>query len=327
MDRKLFLRFIASAVAGTGMVSRPANAQAFPNRPLTMVVPFNAGASTDKIARAVADGMSKALGQPVVVENKPGAASLIGASAVTRAPADGYKMLMASDTALVLNGLLYKKPSYDPEQEFRGIGLLANSPMALVVNASLPFRDLTEFVAWCKANPGKLNYGSTGTGGLFHLVGEMFCARAGVEMVHVPYTGGAPALQALRSGEVQVMFGIVGSMLPHLRAGTLRALALVTKNRLDDLPGVPTMVEMGYAGTETLVRYGLVVAKSTPVEIVAKLNDAMNAAITDPQYRKRFAAEAYLVPPAHTAAEFDAILTEDRLTWGKLIKSRKISLD
>lgn len=328
MNRKKFLRYVAAFSAmATGLVPHFANAQSFPNRPLKMIVPFTAGNSTDAIARSVADLMGKKLGQPVVVDNKPGANAAIGASFVANSPADGYTMFFGSDSALVLNGLLYKKLSYDARADFTAVGLAANVPLAMVVNANLPIQSLADFVAWGKANPGRLNYGSTGEGGVFHLAGEMFAERAGVEMTHVPYKGGAPALQALLAGEVQVMFGVVGSTLQHVRAGKLRALAVITKERIEVLPGVPTMQEAGYPGLEAPVRYGVVVSKKTPPDVVAKLNEAMNAAITDPKFRENFSKDAYLIPPAHKAAEFDAMLEKDRTRWSQIIKARGIALD
>jgi tripartite-type tricarboxylate transporter receptor subunit TctC len=292
-----------------------------------MIVPFNAGASVDTIARHMAQLMSKKLNQPVIVENKPGANAAIAAQAVANAPADGYTVFFASDSALVLNGLLYKKLAYDAERDFTAVALAANVPLVMLVNASLPVKNLQEFVAYGKQNPGKLNYSSTGTGGAFHLAGEMFSQAAGIDMTHVPYTGGAPAMQALLSGQVQVMFGIVGSSLPQVRSGKLRALALVTKEPVKVLPGVATLHESGYPGLEAMVRYGLVAHKKTPPEVLAVLNDAANFALADAGYRERFTSEGYLVPQPHKPAVFDQLLAADRTRWAALIKARNISLD
>ncbi len=326
MNRHNFLRSLM-ACATWALVAGTAAAQSFPSRPIRMIVPFNAGASVDTIARHMAQLMAKKLNQPVVVENRPGANAAIAAQAVANAPADGYTIFFASDSALVLNGLLYKKLAYDAERDFTAVALGANVPLVMLVNASLPVTNLKEFVAYGKQNPGTLNYSSTGTGGAFHLAGEMFSQAAGIDMTHIPFTGGAPALQALLGSQVQVMFGIVGSSLQHVRTGKLRALALVTKEPVNVLPNVPTLHGSGYPGLEAMVRYGLVVHKKTPPEVLAVLSEAANHALADAGYREKFSGEGYLVPEPHKPAVFDQILAADRLRWQALIKSRGISLD
>lgn len=326
MNRKNFLKALAlGAVLACGGTA--ALADTFPSRPIRMIVPFNAGASVDTIARSMAQLMARKLGQNVVVENRPGANAAIAAQAVANAPADGYTIFFASDSALVLNGLLYKKLAYDAERDFTGVALAANVPLVMLINSSLPPKNLEEFVAYAKQNQGKLNYGSTGTGGAFHLAGEMFSQAAGVDMTHVPFTGGAPAMQALLAGQTQVMFGIVGSSLPHVRSGKLRPLALVTRDPVNVMQGVPTLHGSGYPGLEAMVRYGLVAHKKTPPEILAVLNDAANFALADAGYREKYAGEGYLVPQPHKGAEFDRLLAEDRVRWARTIKARNISLD
>ncbi|MDO9075487.1 MAG: tripartite tricarboxylate transporter substrate binding protein [Rubrivivax sp.] len=326
MNRHTFLRSLTACAAWT-LVAGTAAAQTFPSRPIKMIVPFNAGASVDTIARHMAQLMAKKLNQTVVVENRPGANAAIAAQAVANAPADGYTIFFASDSALVLNGLLYKKLAYDAERDFTAVALGANVPLVMLVNASLPVTNLKEFVAYGKQNPGILNYSSTGTGGAFHLAGEMFSQAAGIDMTHIPFTGGAPALQALLGGQVQVMFGIVGSSLPHVRAGKLRALALVTKEPVNVLPGVPTLHGSGYPGLEAMVRYGLVVHKKTTPEVLAVLSEAANHALADAGYREKLTGEGYLVPEPHKPAVFDQNLAADRTRWQALIKSRNISLE
>lgn len=326
MNRHDFLRSLVAGATWT-LVGRHAAAQAYPSRPIKMIVPFNAGASVDTIARHMAQLMGKKLGQTVIVENRPGANAAIAAQAVAMAPADGYTLFFASDSALVLNGLLYKKLAYDAERDFTAVALAANVPLVMLVNAALPVSNLKEFVAYARQNPGKLNYSSTGTGGAFHLAGEMFSQAAGVDMTHIPFTGGAPALQALLAGQVQVMFGIVGSTLPHVRSGKLRALAVVTREPVAVLPGVPTLHDSGYPGLEALVRYGLVAHRKTPPEVLATLNEAASFALADAGYREKFSSEGYLVPQPHKAAVFDQLLVEDRARWRTLIQARGISLD
>jgi tripartite-type tricarboxylate transporter receptor subunit TctC len=325
--RRMHFRRALAVLSLALMVSGPASAQEFPSRPIKMIVPFNAGASADTVARYMAQLMAKRLNQPIVVENKPGANAAIAAQTVANAPADGYTILFASDSALVLNGLLYKKLAYDAERDFTAVALAVNVPLVMLVNASLPINNLQEFIAYGKAHPGKLNYSSTGTGGAFHLAGEMFGQAAGIDMTHVPYTGGAPAIQALLGGQVQVMFGIVGSSLPYVKSGKLKALALVTKEPVNALPNVPTLRDAGYPGLEAMVRYGLVARKSTPPEILAILNDAANFALADPGYRERFVGEGYLVPAPHKPSQFNQILAADKARWSTLIKSRNITLE
>jgi len=326
MNRKHFLQALAAgAVFALGSTS--AMADTFPSRPIRMIVPFNAGASVDTIARSMALLMSKKLNQPVVVENRPGANAAIAAQAVANAAPDGYTVFFASDSALVLNGLLYKKLAYDAERDFTGVALAVNVPLVMLINSSLPPKNLEEFVAYAKQNQGKLNYGSTGTGGAFHLAGEMFAQAAGVDMTHVPFTGGAPALQALLGNQVQLMFGIVGSTLPHVRSGKLRPLALVTREPVNVMQGVPTLHESGYPGLEAMVRYGLVAHKKTPPAVLAALNDAANYALADPGYREKYTGEGYLVPQPHNGSESDKLLAEDRVRWARTIKARNISLD
>lgn len=329
MNPKNFLHALAlgAVFALNAGAASTAAAQTFPNHPIRMIVPFNAGNSTDIIARRMAQLMSRKLNQPVVVENKPGANAAIGAHAVLNAPADGYTIFFASDSALVLNPLLYKKLTYNPEREFTAIALAANVPQVMLVNSSVPARNVREFIAYAKQHPGKLNFSSTGTGGAFHLAGEMFDQATGVEMTHVPYTGGAPALQALLADHVQVMFGIVGSALPYVQSGKLRALALMTNEPVNALPGVPTMHDSGYPDVEVTIRYGLVASKQTPPEILAALNEAASYALADPEYRKTMADEGYLVPEPHKPAQYDQWLATDRARWGALIKARNISLD
>jgi tripartite-type tricarboxylate transporter receptor subunit TctC len=332
MQRRQFLGRLASlgsvTLAPTIMLS-PARADtgAFPERPVRMVVPYSAGASTDQIARAVAEHMGKRLGQPVIVENKPGANAIIGATAVAKSAADGYTILFASDSALVLNPLLYKKIFYEPARDFAALGLVVDVPMVMLVHPAVPAKDLAEFVAYAKKNPDKLNFGSTGMGGAFHLAGELFKQRAGIEMTHVPYAGGAPAISALMGGTIQVMFGIVGSSVQYVQAGRLRALAVVGRERVSVLPGVPTLVESGYPNLDATIRYGIVAPKATPQPVLAKLNDALNAALGDAGFRKQFENMSYVVPKPHTGADYDKLLAQDRQMWGELIRKQNLQLD
>jgi tripartite-type tricarboxylate transporter receptor subunit TctC len=302
-------------------------ADTFPSRPIKLIVPFAPGNSTDLIARAMAEGLRKELNQTFTVENKTGANAMIAAQFVTTQPADGYTLFFASDSALVLNPLLYKNPGYAPERDFAPLALVADVPLVMTVNHQVPAKNVAEFVAYAKAHPNKLNFGSTGTGGAFHLAGELFKQLAGIEMTHVPYKGGAPATQAMLAGEIQVLFGVVGSSLPHIKAGKLRPLAMATKQRVAVLPDVPTIAESGYPDFESTVRYGLVVAKATPAPVMARLSDAVNKVLSDPAFRSHWGEQGYVVPASHPPSQYAAVLERDRKTWGALIRARGIALD
>ncbi len=320
-------RQLVLASAGLAWVGHSAAQSSFPNKPLRMIVPFAPGNSTDTIARAVAEGMRKDLGQPVNVENKPGANAIIGAQFVIQQPADGSTLFFASDSAMVLNPLLYKNLAYAPERDFTPLAQVVDVPLVMVVNHQVPANTVAEFVAYAKANPNKLNFGSTGIGGAFHLAGEQFKQFAGIEMTHVPYKGGAPATQAMLAGEVQVLFGVVGSTLPHMKSGKLRALAVATRQRVAVLPDVPTIAESGYPEFDATVRYGLAVARGTPAPVLARLSESVNKVLSDPAFRSHWTDQGYVVPAPHSPSFYAAQLERDRKTWGAVIRARSITLD
>lgn len=299
----------------------------FPDRPITLIVPYAPGATTDTLARRVGALMSKTLGASVVVENKAGANGAIGASAVARAAPDGYTMLLSTDSSNVLNPLLYRNLPYNPDRELAPVALLSDLPLVLVVNSGLPVRNLKEFVEYARAHPGQVNFGSTGNGGSFHLAGELFSQQAGIRMTHVPYKGGAPAVTAMMANEIQALFGVVGSNLPHIRAGKLRALAVASKQRMAALPDVPTFAESGYPDFVVQVRYGLSVPKATPRPIVEKLAAAANTALADPEFRSTFESQGFVPPASSGPAPYQALIDHDRRLWKDLIQKKNISLD
>lgn len=310
-------------------LSSPASAATatYPNRPLNLVVPYAPGATTDQIARAVADGMSRDLGQPVVVENRAGANGIIAATHVAKAKADGYSLLLSSDSTSVLNPLLYRKLSYDSDRDLRPVALLTDLPIVMLVNPKLPVHNLKDFIAYAKAHPGQINFSSTGNGGTFHLSGELFSQAAGIKLTHIPYKGGSPALQALMANEVQALFGVIGSALPQIRAGKVRPIAVATKTRLEVLPDVPTFTELGYPDYVVLVRYGLMVPSATPDDRVNRLANSVNKVLADPAFRKTFGDLGFILPEQSSPEEYAQLLKSDRHLWADLVKQKNISLD
>jgi tripartite-type tricarboxylate transporter receptor subunit TctC len=325
--RRLALRRIAALAGAACVMPLEAQAADFPSRPITLVVPYAPGATTDSLSRAVAELMSRKLETPLLVDNKPGANSIIGATFVANAAPDGYTLLLSSDSSNVLNPLLYKKLRYDPERDLKPLTLLSDLPVVLVIDARLPIQTLDDFVKYAKANPNAVNYGSTGNGGTFHLAGELFAQQAGIRMMHVPYKGGAPAIAGMLGGEVQALFGVIGSTLPHIKAGKLRAIALAGKQRMPMLADVPTFAEQGYPDFVVLVRYGLSVPAATPQPVVETLNDAARFALADTDFRKKFEAQGFVVPVRSGPAEFKALIESDKALWRDLIQRKGISLD
>ncbi len=317
---------LAGMMFGYGLAAS-AVAETFPDHAIQVTVPYEPGATTDLIARAMGERMGRELGVPVVVENRTGGNGIIAAMHVSRAKPDGYSFMLASDSTAVLNPLLYKKLPYNPEKDLTPIGLVSDLPLVMMVNTALPVHDLKEFVAYAKSHPGQLNYSSTGTGGTFHLSGELFSQMAGIQMTHVPYKGGAPAMQALVAKEVQALFGVVGSALPHIKAGNVRPLAVASKQRLALLPDVPTFAELGYPNFVVTVRYGFMAPAGTPPDRVAKLAAAMNKGLADPALRKTFGDLGFVLPEQSSPADYAAINASDRQMWGEVIKAKNISLD
>jgi tripartite-type tricarboxylate transporter receptor subunit TctC len=278
LPRRQFLHLVAG-VAAVPAVARIARAQAYPTRPVRLIVGVPAGGTPDILARLVGQGLSERLGQPFVIENRPGAGANIAAEAVVRAPADGYTLLLVG-TPNVINALLYEKLNLNFTRDIAPVAsITGNAPFVLVVNPSFPAKTISEFMAYSKANPGKINMASTGTGNLSHVFGELFKMMAGVDMLHVPYRGEASAQTDLLSGRVQVMFDALASSLEHIRAGRLHALAVTTARRSDALPDIPTVGEF-VPGYEASAMAGIGVPKGTPAEIINKLNMEINAALT-----------------------------------------------
>lgn len=309
-----------------GIGASPVNAQPYPSKPITLVVPFTSGGTTDIVGRIVADGLSKRLGQPVIIDNRGGAGGNIGAALVANAKPDGYTLLMGYNGTNAVNPSLYKHLAWDPVKSFDPIGMVARVNNVVVVNPSLPVKTLPELAAYAKAHPNQLNYGSAGPGSIFHLAGEMFASQANVKMSHVPYKGAAPALSDLMAGQVQLMFSTIPTALPFIKAGKLRAIAVTGSERSPVFPQLPTAKEAGYPGMVVDSWFGVFVPKGAPAEVRAQLEKAVKDVVNDPAVAERLRAQG-AEPKSSTSGELGATLAADLSTWNKVIAAAKVSLE
>ncbi len=310
-------------------VALPVRAQSFPTKPMRIIVPFTPGGSTDVLARAMGLELGKALGQPVVIENVPGAGGSLGSERVAKSAADGYTLLMGHIGTLGVNPSLYPKLGYDPQRSFTPVAWVARVPNVLVVNASVPARDLKELVALAKARPGYLSYGSGGNGSAAHIAMEFFKLRTGTSFLHIPYRGTAPSITDTLGGQIQVLFTGLPALLPHIKSGKLRALAVSSPKRLALLPHVPTVAESGVPGTKDFEAdqwYGLVAPTGTPAEIVALLNQQANKALASEEVRTRLASEGAEATPA-TPQVFAQLIAREIPRWAQVVKSARITAD
>lgn len=318
-------RLALAAFAALALLASGAWAQPYPSHPVRMVVPFAPGGATDIIARIVAQKLADRLGQSVVVENKPGAGTTIGNAEVAKAKPDGYTFLFAP-TPFVISQVVYPKLPYDPQKDFAPVSLLAVSPFILVVNAAFPARTTAELVAIAKAKPGTVTFASAGNGTVPHLAGELFRLRAGVDIVHVPYKGGGPAIVDLVSGQVPMMFATPIEVSPHVQSGKLRVLGTTSLARLAAMPDVPTLSESGYPDFEVLSFFGVLAPAGTPPEIVDRVAADLAAVMELPDVRERFAqqsAEARVLGPA----AFSAFLARERDKWTDIVKRSGAKVD
>jgi tripartite-type tricarboxylate transporter receptor subunit TctC len=316
LPRRRFLRLAAGA-AVLPVVSEVARAENYPSRPVHLIIGYLPGGSADMTARQFGQSLSERLGQQFIVESRPGASTNIATEAVLRAVPDGYTLLLASP-ANATNPALYANLNFDFIDEIQPVAGLIRFPDVVVVNLSLPVRTIPELIAYAKANPGKLNFASSGVGSTLHVAGELFKMMAGVDIVHVPYRGGAPALVDLMSGRVQVMFDNVPTSLEFIKAGKLRPLAVTTLTRCEVLADLPAVADF-VPGYEASAWYGIVAPKGTPVEIVDTLNKQVNAIIADPAIQARFSAlGASFLPGA--PADFGKLIADETQKWGKVIK-------
>ena len=314
--RRRFLRLAASAAA-LPAVSRIARAQTYPTRAVRIVVGYAAGGGTDLVARLMGRWLSERLGQPFIIENRTGAATNIGTEAVVRAPADGHTLLLAH-TANAINATLYEKLNFNFIRDITPVAGIIRVPSVMVVNPSLPAKTVPEFIAYAKANPGKINMASGGAGGPDHMSGELFKTMTGVNMIHVPYRGLSPALTDLLAGQVQVIFSSLPAAIEYIRTDKLRALAVTTATRFEGTPDIPTVGDV-VPGYEASQWYGVGVPKNTPVEIVDELNKEINAGLANPKLKAQLADLGGTVLPG-SAADFGKLIAEETEKWAKVVK-------
>ena len=300
------------------LVATAASAQSYPTRPIKIIVPFGPGGFTDVAARILQKELAPAIGQPVVIENKPGAGSTIGTAEVANAPPDGYTLLMISTTH-VISPHLYKQMPYDPIKDFTPVMKLAEGPYVLVVHPSLPATNVQELIALAKAKPNTVDYASSGNGSSQHLVGALFATMAGAPLSHVPYKGSSQAMNDVLGGQVKVSFVGVPNALPNLQAGKIRALAVSTKKRYAELPNVPTLDEAGVKGFDATIWLGLLAPPNTPRDIVQKLNASITKILSTPEARKLMASAGVEVATS-TPEEFGALLQSELDRWGKVVR-------
>jgi tripartite-type tricarboxylate transporter receptor subunit TctC len=317
--------FAALAVAGALVTAAPIAAQDFPNKPINLVVPFAAGGSTDLVGRVIAEAMSQQLGQSVLVVNQAGAGGVLGATAVADAEPDGYTILMGTIATHALSASLYATPPYDPSADFAPISLLVTVPNVLLVNPAFPANTVEELIAKLQAEPDTHAYASSGNGTPLHLSGELFKSMTGTDMVHVPYQGSGPALVDALSGTVPIIFDNLPSATEHMRAGTLRPLAVTTLERAASFPEVPTMDEAGVPGYETNTWNALFAPAGTPPEVVAKLNEAAVAAVSDPAVKERLAGVGAVVVGS-TAEELAAHVSSEVARWKPVIEEAGVTV-
>jgi tripartite-type tricarboxylate transporter receptor subunit TctC len=320
LSRRQFLHLAAGA-AVLPAVSRlgptQAWAQSYPSRPVRIVVGFAPGSANDILARLIGQWLSDRLGQPFIVENRPGAATNIATEAVVRAPADGYTLLMVSSSSAI-NATLYENLKFNFIRDIAPVASIANQPQLMLVHPSVPAKTVPEFIAYAKANPGKISMASSGTGTSPHLAGELFRMMAGVDLVHVPYRGGAPALTDLLAGQVQMMIPVPSTSIEYVRQGTLRPLAVTTATRWDVMPDLPAICEF-VPGYEATTWFGVGAPRHTPAAIIDKLNKEINEGLADPKMRARLDALGGGVL-ASSPAEFGRLIADETEKWGKVVK-------
>jgi tripartite-type tricarboxylate transporter receptor subunit TctC len=317
------LRAVAFALAAALPAS--GGAQGWPDKPVKLVISFAPGGVHDTLARLMQPRLQESLGQPVLIENRPGAGGNIAAEAVAKSAPDGYTFLIASE-AIATNDALYRSLAYDPYKDLAPVAMLANFPLALITNPSVPANTVAELVALSHAKPGSLSYGSAGIGASGHLAGELFKSMAGIDMVHVPYKGGAPAMHDLVAGRIQVMFLSVSLSAPQARQGRVKILAVASRKRAAQLPDVPTIAEAGYPEFEALLFSSMLAPAGTPPSIVHRMSEEVGRILRAPDLQKRL-ADMGAEPEPGTPEEFAAMLRREGERWGRLIREKNIRAD
>jgi len=321
MRRRDVLTLLGGAAAASLPFAARAQAQAadYPNRPITLIVPYAPGGGNDVLARGVAEPMGKSLGQQIVIENHGGAGGSIGTRQVAKAAPDGYTLGLGGTGTLAIDPTLYPSVGYDPRKDFAPIGLIATSPLIILVNPSLPAHNVKELIALAKAQPGKLNYASAGKGSGIHLGTVLFAETAGIELTHIPYKGSGPALTDLLGGHVSIYFSSLPPAIGLVKEGKLRALGVTGLTRSQIFPDVPTVAEQGLPGFEAVLHYGIVAPAGTPRQIVDKLNKALRTALDSPEVHKRIATEG-AEPLPTTPDQYAADIDREETKWSALVK-------
>jgi tripartite-type tricarboxylate transporter receptor subunit TctC len=314
-------------VLALGLLATPAAAQPYPAKPVKLVVGFAPGGAADFVSRTFQDLLSKELGQPIIVENRPGAGSSIAAEYVAKSAPDGYTLLIASPSSILVNPIISPKAAFDPKRDLAPVGKVTSSPLLIAAHASVGVSSLRELIAYAKKNPGKLNFGSSGNGSAPHLAAVLFMRVAGVDMVHVPFKGGAPSVQALLAGDIQLSFATPPSVLPHVQSGRLRALAVTSRERTPLVPGVPGMAEAGLPEYEISFWYGFFFPAGTPRDIVKRMFDATAAAIAVPATGKALEKEGTEASGSKSPEDFAAFIAEDAKLWARLVKDSGAKAD
>lgn len=324
-----FLRGVAALALAAGAaaaMAQPAAAQAYPTQPVRLVVPYPAGGPTDVLGRVIAQKLTASLGQPVVVDNRPGASGNLGSDLVAKAPPDGYTLVLGNNATHATNESLFPNMPYRTLRDFAPVILVATVTNMVTVHPGVPAKSIAELVALARQQPGKLNYGSTGNGSAAHLIGELFKGTAGIDLVHVPYRGSAPAVTDLLSGQVQIMFATLPTVLPHVQAGKLRGLAITAGNRLLTLPDVPTLTEAGFPGLVADAWFGLFAPVGTPAAIVDRLNAETASGLQAPDARDSLAKLGFQLTSS-TPAQFTDHVRAEVAKWAKVIKDSGAKVD
>jgi tripartite-type tricarboxylate transporter receptor subunit TctC len=319
------IRRLVLALAATTL-SCTAFAQAWPAKPIRLVVPFPAGGGTDTIARETSQRVSAATGWTFVIDNKPGAGGNLGVDAVAKSPADGYTLALGQTSNLAINPTLYAKMPYDSQKDLAPVVLLANAPLVMVTGVGTPYKTLADAVNAAKARPGQLNFASPGNGTVAHLTSEMFQKAAGFRTQHIPYKGAAQALTDVISGGVELYMSSVPTLIGQIRNNKLRALAVTSAKRVDDLPNVPTINESGYQGFDAVTWFGLLAPAGTPRDVIAKLNAEFNKALQHPELRKKLGDEG-ADAAGGTPEQFAALIRDEIPRWGKVVKESGARID
>jgi tripartite-type tricarboxylate transporter receptor subunit TctC len=319
------LKIAGAAFAALLLASPPAAAQEWPAKPLTLVVPFAAGGTTDLVARPLAQSLGTRLGQPVVVDNRAGAGGTIGAAAAAKSAPDGYTLFLATIAHTIAPGM-YRNLSYDFIRDFDPITVVAEVPNVLIVNPSVPATTSAELIAYAKAHPGKVNFGSAGPGSVEHLSGEIYRSMAGIDIVHVPYKGGAPMMTDLIAGHIDMAIETSGSALPHIKAGAVRALAVSTRTPSPFFPGLPTLDAAGLPGYDVTSWYGLLAPKGTPAAVEARLYQAAAEILRSPEMTARL-ADLGAVPGGEPPEKFAAFIAAETARWTKIVKEAGVTVE